>query len=59
MYRCMWADLARVPTSTRRDPVPQVIWPHITRGRFNAADLDESGYLSADEYNALVRNPPE
>ncbi|HVW93158.1 MAG TPA: hypothetical protein VHB74_11180 [Devosia sp.] len=37
----------------------QKIWPHITRGRFNAADLDESGYLSADEYNALVRNPPE
>jgi EF hand len=36
----------------------QKIWPQLTHKEFDAADLDGSGSLSADEYNLLVKHPP-
>ena len=36
----------------------QKIWPKLTFDQFKAADKDQSGALSADEYEALVKNPP-
>jgi len=35
------------------------IWPSLTQDQFNAYDLDKSGSISADEYNAMVKNPPK
>jgi hypothetical protein len=35
------------------------IWPQLTRKQFDAADLDGSGSLNADEYNLLVKYPPK
>jgi hypothetical protein len=32
----------------------QVAWPDLTEEAFTAADLDASGELSAEEYDALV-----
>ncbi|MGN6102002.1 MAG: hypothetical protein ACTHOR_12705 [Devosia sp.] len=37
----------------------QKIWPSLTQAQFDAKDADKSGYLSADEYLALVKDPPK
>jgi hypothetical protein len=36
----------------------QKIWPKLTQDQFNSFDLDKSGFLSGDEYAALVKTPP-
>jgi hypothetical protein len=36
----------------------QKIWPKMTQAQFDAADTDHTGYLGADEYEALVAHPP-
>lgn len=36
----------------------QKIWPKLTLDQFSAADTNKDGTLSADEYAALVKNPP-
>ena len=37
----------------------QKIWPQLTRKQFDAADLDGSGTLNADEYALMVKHPPK
>ena len=37
----------------------QQIWLQLTRRQFDAADLDGSGSLNADEYGLLVKYPPK
>jgi hypothetical protein len=36
----------------------QKIWPNMTQAQFDAADTDHTGYLGADEYQALLAHPP-
>jgi hypothetical protein len=36
----------------------QKVWPQLTRHQFDAADLDGSGSLNADEYSLLLKHPP-
>ena len=37
----------------------QKIWPQMTQAQFDAADTDHTGYLGADEYQALLAHPPQ
>jgi hypothetical protein len=37
----------------------QVVWPALTEDAYKAADIDQSGSLSQEEYDAyLAANPP-
>lgn len=55
-------DFASVDTDTSGDislTEAQVVWPDMTEEAYNAADADQSGSLSQEEYDAyLAANPP-
>lgn len=55
-------DFASVDTDTSGDislMEAQVVWPDLTEDAYKAADLDQSGSLSQEEYEAyLAANPP-
>lgn len=55
-------DFAAVDTDTSGDislMEAQVVWPDLTEDAYKAADLDQSGSLSQEEYEAyLAANPP-
>ena len=36
----------------------QKIWPKLTQAQFSAADTNKDGSFSADEFAALMKNPP-
>lgn len=55
-------DFASVDTDTSGDislTEAQVVWPTLTEDAYKAADTDQSGSLSQEEYDAyLAANPP-
>lgn len=55
-------DFASVDTDASGDislTEAQVVWPDLTEDAYKAADLDQSGSLSQEEYDAyLAANPP-
>jgi hypothetical protein len=55
-------DFASVDTDTSGDvslTEAQVVWPALTQEAYTAADTDQSGSLSQEEYDAyLAANPP-
>lgn len=55
-------DFASVDTDTSGDislTEAQVVWPDLTEDAYKAADVDQSGSLSQEEYDAyLAANPP-
>jgi hypothetical protein len=55
-------DFASVDTDTSGDislTEAQVVWPTLTEEAYKAADTDQSGSLSQQEYDAyLAANPP-
>ncbi|MHB1109659.1 MAG: EF-hand domain-containing protein [Devosia sp.] len=55
-------DFASVDTDTSGDislTEAQVVWPDLTEDAYKAADIDQSGSLSQEEYDAyLAANPP-
>ena len=55
-------DCAAVDTDASGDvslTEAQVVWPTLTEDAYKAADIDQSGSLSQEEYDAyLAANPP-
>jgi hypothetical protein len=55
-------DFASVDTDVSGDvslTEAQVVWPDLTEEAFAAADVDQNGSLSQEEYDAyLAANPP-
>lgn len=55
-------DFVSVDTDTSGDislTEAQVVWPDLTEDAYKAADIDQSGSLSQEEYDAyLAANPP-